>query len=187
MAIVSFELLHINCMTMSHNIRSLEKTLYRKLLKTKIDRETVGSFDKCVSNLSTDREWADNAPTQATSNVFGISIKILNDSERKPSQTILPFDKNSVASPQHVVAGYIGNEHYVSREFHEQFPPAMWGGSIAGSSREFVNMCPVDGPLTCLVYYMALAEGFSHYITSIYAWVVWARNPKMENPIFLIY
>ena len=41
MAIVSFELLHINCMTMSRKIRSLEKKLYRKLLKTKIDRETL--------------------------------------------------------------------------------------------------------------------------------------------------
>ena len=54
--------------------------------------------------------------------------------------------------------------HYVSTEFHEPFPPAMWGGSIAGSSREFVNMCPVDCPLTWLVYSMALIEGFSHYI-----------------------
>ena len=54
--------------------------------------------------------------------------------------------------------------HYVSTEFHEPFPPAMWGGSIAGSSREFVNTCPVDGPLTWLVYSMALAKGFSHYI-----------------------
>ena len=58
----------------------------------------------------------------------------------------------------------IGNVHYVSTEFHEPFPPAMWGGSIAGSSREFVNTCPVDGPLTWLVYSMAFAEGFRHYI-----------------------
>ena len=54
--------------------------------------------------------------------------------------------------------------HYVSTEFHEPFPPAMWRGSTAGSSREFVNTCPVDGPLTWLVYSMALAEGFSHYV-----------------------
>ena len=124
----------------------------------------AGSFDKYVSNLSTDREWADNAAIQATSNAFRISTEILNDSERIPSYTILPFDKDSVASPQHVVVGYIGNVHYVSTEFHEPFPPAMWGGSIAGSSREFVNTCPVDGPLTWLVYSMALVEGFSHYI-----------------------
>ena len=124
----------------------------------------AGSFDKYFSNLSTDREWADNAAIQATSNAFRISIEILNDSERIPSYTILPFDKDSVASPQHVVVGYIGNVHYVSTEFHEPFPPAMWGGSIAGSSREFVNTCPVDGPLTCPVYSMAHAEGLSHYI-----------------------
>ena len=124
----------------------------------------AGSFDKYVSNLSTDREWADNAAIQATSNAFRISTEILNDSERIPSYTILPFDKDSVASPQHVVVGYIDNVHYVSTEFHEPFPPAMWGGSIAGSSREFVNTCPVDGPLTWLVYSMALVEGFSHYI-----------------------
>ena len=98
------------------------------------------------------------------SNAFRISIEILNDSERIPSYTILPFDKDSVASSQHVVVGYIGNVHYVSMEFHEPFPPAMWGGSIAGSSREFVNTCPVDGPLTWLVYSMALVEGFSHNI-----------------------
>ena len=124
----------------------------------------AGSFDKYVSNLSTDREWADNAAIQATSNAFRISIEILNDSERIPSYTILPFHEDYVASPQHVVVGYIGNVHYVSTEFHEPFPPAMWGGSIAGSSREFVNTCPVDGPLTWLVYSMALVEGFSHYI-----------------------
>ena len=124
----------------------------------------AGSFDKYVSNLSTDREWADNAAIQATSNAFRISIEILNDSERIPSYTILPFGEDSVASPQHVVVGYIANVHYVSTEFHEPFPPAMWGGSIAGSSREFVNTCPVDGPLTWLVYFMAPSKGFSHYI-----------------------
>ena len=123
-----------------------------------------GSFDKYISNLSTDREWADNAAIQATSNAFRISIEILNDSERIPSYTILPFDKDSVASSQHVVVGYIGNVHYVSMEFHEPFPPAMCGGSIAGSSREFVNTCPVDSSLTWLVYSMALGESFSHYI-----------------------
>ena len=74
------------------------------------------------------------------------------------------FGEDSVASPQHAVVGYIGNVHYVSTEFHEPFPQAMWGGSIAVSSREFVNMCPVDGPLTCPVYSMAHAKGFSHYI-----------------------
>ena len=124
----------------------------------------MGSFDKYVSNLSADREWADNAPILVTSNVFCISIEILNDSERKPSDTILSLDEDSVASPQHVVAEYIGHDYYVSTEFHEQFSPAMWGGSIAGSTKEFVNTCPVDGPLTCLVCYMAFAEGFSHYI-----------------------
>ena len=41
MAIASFELLHINCMAMSRNIRSLEKKLYRKLFKTQIDIETL--------------------------------------------------------------------------------------------------------------------------------------------------
>ena len=124
----------------------------------------AGNFDKYVSNLSADREWADNAAIQATSNAFRISIEILNDSERIPSYTILPFHEDYVASPQHVVVGYIGNVHYVSTEFHDPFPPAMWGGSIAGSSREFVNTCPVDCPLTWLVYSMALIEGFSHYI-----------------------
>ena len=94
----------------------------------------AGSFDKYISNLSTDREWADNAAIQATSNAFRISIEILNDSESIPSYTILPFDKDSVASPQHVFVGYIGNVHYVSTECHEPFPPAMWGESITGSS-----------------------------------------------------
>ena len=88
----------------------------------------------------------------------------MNDSEKIPSYKILPFHEDYVASPQHVVVGYIGNVHYVSTEFQEPFPPAMWGGSIAGSSREFVNKCPVDGPLTWLVYSMAIAEDFSHYI-----------------------
>ena len=39
----------------------------------------VGSFDKYVSNLSTDREWTDNAAIQATSKAFRTSIEILND------------------------------------------------------------------------------------------------------------
>ena len=59
----------------------------------------AGSFDKYVSNLSTDREWADSAAIQATSNVFRISIEILNASERIPSYTILPFDQDSVVEP----------------------------------------------------------------------------------------
>ena len=42
----------------------------------------AGTFDKYVSNLSADREWADNATMQATSNAFCISIDILNDSEK---------------------------------------------------------------------------------------------------------
>ena len=54
--------------------------------------------------------------------------------------------------------------HCVSTEFHEPFLPEMWGGSIAGSSKEFVNTYPVDGSLTWLVYSMTLVEGFSHYI-----------------------
>ena len=54
--------------------------------------------------------------------------------------------------------------HNVSTEFHEPFPTAMLGGSTAGSSREFVNTCPVDGSLTWLVYSVAPVEGFSHYI-----------------------
>ena len=41
MGIASFELLHINCMTMGPNIRRLEKKLYRKLLKTQIDIATL--------------------------------------------------------------------------------------------------------------------------------------------------
>ena len=45
----------------------------------------TGSFDKCVSNLPTDREWADNAPIQVTSNAFPRSIEILNDLEGIPS------------------------------------------------------------------------------------------------------
>ena len=124
----------------------------------------AGSFDKYVSDLSTDREWANNAAVQATSNTFRISTEILSDSERIPSYTILPFDEDSAASPQHVIVGYIGNTHYVSTEPHEPFAPAMWVGSFAGSSREFVNTCPVDSPLTWLVYSMALVKGFSHYI-----------------------
>ena len=39
--IASFELLHINCMTMSRNIRRLEKKVYGKLLKTQIYKETL--------------------------------------------------------------------------------------------------------------------------------------------------
>ena len=41
MGIASFELLHINCMAISRNFRKLEKKLYRKLLKTQIDIETL--------------------------------------------------------------------------------------------------------------------------------------------------
>ena len=95
MGIASFDLLHINCKAMSHNIKRLEKKLYRKLLKTPIDIETLLQE---VSNLSTDREWADNAAIQVTSNAFRISIEILNNSEKIPSYTILPFDEDSVAS-----------------------------------------------------------------------------------------
>ena len=71
---------------------------------------------------------------------------------------------NIVTSPQHVVVRYIGNVHYVSKEFHWPFPPAIWGGGIAGSSREFANTCPVDGTLISLVYSVALVQGFSPYI-----------------------
>ena len=41
MEVASFELLHINCMTISHNVRKLGKKLCRKLLKTQIDMEIL--------------------------------------------------------------------------------------------------------------------------------------------------
>ena len=150
MGIASFELLHINCMAISRNIRKVREATGQKVIKNsnRYRNFVTGSFDKYVSNLSTDRGWADNAAIQATSNVFRMSIEILNDSERIPSYIMLPFEEDSIANPQPVVLRYIGNVHYVSTEFHEPLPVAMWGGSIAGSSRELINTCPVDGPLT---------------------------------------
>ena len=82
---------------------------------------------KYVSNLSLDREWADNAAIQVTLNAFRMNIEILNDSERIPSDIILPFDEDPIASLQRIVVGYIGNVHYASTEFHQPYPPAMWG------------------------------------------------------------
>ena len=49
-------------------------------------------------------------------------------------------------------------------EFQEPFAQASWGGKIPESSKEFVNTCPVDGPLTWLVYSMALIKHFNAYI-----------------------
>ena len=40
----------------------------------------------------------------------------------------------------------------------------MCGGSIADSSNEYVNTCPIDGLITYLVYSMALVKGFSDNI-----------------------
>ena len=56
-----------------------------------------------------------------------MSIEILNDSERIPSDIILPFDEDPIASLQRVVVGYIGNVHYASTKFHQPYPPTMWG------------------------------------------------------------
>ena len=141
----------------------------------------AGSFNKYVSNLAADRERADNDAMQATSSAFSISTEILSDSERIPSYTILPFDVDSVTSPQPVVVGCIGNTYYVSTEFHEPFPPAMWGGSIAGSSREFCKHESNRWPIKMVRVFYGSCQKFqplyprkaSHYaknIRSISSW-----------------
>ena len=76
-------------------------------------------LDEYVSSLSTNRERANNTAVQATANALGISIEIINDSERIPSYTVIPCEVESNVRHQHVVLGYISNIHYVTTEFQE--------------------------------------------------------------------
>ena len=92
-----------------------------------------------ISSLSANREWANNTAVQATANALGISIEIINDSERIPSYTVIPCEVESNVRHQHVVLGYISNIHYVTTEFQELFAPASCGGRIPESSKELVS------------------------------------------------
>ena len=87
-------------------------------------------LDEYVASLSTNREWANNTAIQATANALGISIEIINDSERIPSYTVTPCKVESNTRHKHVVLGYIGNIHYVATEFQEPFAPASWVGGF---------------------------------------------------------
>ena len=63
------------------------------------------------------REWANNTEVQATANALGVSIEIINDSERIPSSTVIPHGIESITRHQRVFLGYIGNVHYVEQSF----------------------------------------------------------------------
>ena len=121
-------------------------------------------LDECIASLSRNREWANNTLLQATANELVISIKIIKDSERIPSYTVIQVEVESNTRHQHVVFGYISDAHYVATEFQEPFAPASWGGRIPESSKELVNTCSINGPLTWLVYSMALGKHFNVYI-----------------------
>ena len=59
-------------------------------------------LDEYIASLSTNREWANNTLIQATANVLCISIKIIKDSERIPSYTVIPCEVQSNTRHQHV-------------------------------------------------------------------------------------
>ena len=79
------------------------------------------------------REWVNNTTILASENVFGISIEIINDTDRIPSYTVIPCEVESNTRHQHVVLGYISNVRYVATESQEPFALASWGGKIAES------------------------------------------------------
>ena len=77
---------------------------------------------------------------------------------------MIPCEAESDTTHQHVALGYISNNYYMATEFQEQLAAASWGGRIPESSKELLNTCPRDDPLTWLVYSMALIKHFNGYI-----------------------
>ena len=144
---------------------------HHEQLRLSVVKEVIGNperyqdfgterLDEYISSLSTKREWANKTAIQATANALGISIEIINDSAGIPSYTLISCEVDFITRHQYIILGYISNVHYVAREFQEPVAPASWGGWIPESSKGFVNTCPVDGPLTWLVYSMALTKHF---------------------------
>ena len=110
-------------------------------------------IDTFASTLSEDREWADNHVIQATAHAFGVSIEIINsNSERFAPLTVIPQDIPKNLIKRHIVLGHIDQIHFVSTEFNPPFPLNSWGGYSKKLKRNFINTCPLDGPLTWLVF-----------------------------------
>ena len=107
---------------------------------------------------------ANNTAVQTTASALGISIEIINNSERIPLYTVTPCEVESGTRLQHVTLGYISNNLYMATEFEEPLAPTLWGGRIPESSKELLKTCPTDDPLTWLVYSMALIKHFNGYI-----------------------
>ena len=84
-------------------------------------------LDKYVASLSTNREWANNTAIQVTANPLGISIEIINDSERVPSYTAIPCDVESVTRHQFVILGYISNVRYVANKISRTIYSSLMG------------------------------------------------------------
>ena len=139
-------------------------------------------IDTFASTLLEDREWAENYAIQATADAFGVSIEIINsNSERFAPAMVIPqgIPQNLIKShivlghigqihfvstefipqgiPQnliksHIVLGHIGQIHFVPTEFSPPFPLNSWGGYSKKLRRNLINTCPLDGPLTWLVF-----------------------------------
>ena len=120
--------------------------LYQDFLVNK----DIGTF---ASTLSEDRGWTDNHNIQTTADAFGVSIEIINsNSERFSPVTVIPQGIPENLIRKNIVLGHIGHIHFVSTEFNPPFPLSFCGGFSKKLRRNFINTCPLDRPLTWLVF-----------------------------------
>ena len=110
-------------------------------------------IDTFASILSEDREWTENHAIQATADAFGVLIEIINsNSERFAPVTVIPQRIPQNLIKKHIVLGHIDQIYFVSTEFNPPFQLNSWGGYSKKLRKNLINTCPLDGPLTWLVF-----------------------------------
>ena len=82
-----------------------------------------------------------------------MSIEIINsNSEIFAPVTVIPQDIPQNLIKRHIVLDRIDQIQFVSTEFNPPFPLNSWGGYSKKMKRNLINTCPLDRPLTWLVF-----------------------------------
>ena len=77
---------HQLCYNESHHEQVRQSTVKEVIENPeRYENFVTEGLDEYVAILPTNREWANNTAIQETANALGISIEIINDSERLPS------------------------------------------------------------------------------------------------------
>ena len=110
-----------------------------------------GDVAAYIMQVSRRGAWADHVVVQATSDFFDVDIRIISsDPERFGDHLAEPSEPKAMTRSK-VTLGYIAQNHYVSTRPIRPFETASWGG-VTSEGKILENTCPLDGPLTWLMY-----------------------------------